>query len=223
MPSKEEWRAALAAAGVTDLGQMAERVRRLPAYRRCQRVFVSPALELAQVRINALLDGKELIMPGPGLKDGFYRLPPYRLPFAKLALAVSLKGLPQHGQLLPHEALAGLEVGMLFTEALAVDSQGQRLGDGSGFFDLGCALLHQCGALVSGVEVWAAAVRGRVEALPVDPWDVPMHGLVSAREEVIFPAPALLPLIDWRQLNEQRIRKIGPLWKEWRRGPGREG
>lgn len=220
--SKEEWREELRnEPPVAGLGKIAEAVRRIEAYRQCRQLFISPAPSLAQLRINALLDGKELIVPGPGLKEGFYLLRPFSIPFAKLSLAVSLKGVPMHGELLRHEDLAHLAIAVLITEALAVDNQGRRLGDGSGFFDLSCALLRRCGALVAEPAIWAAAVPWRLAELPVDTWDVGMHGLIEAQGLISFPQQEPLPALGWQALPKQRIKKITPLWKEWLR-EGRE-
>ncbi|MFA6499857.1 MAG: hypothetical protein WCV64_11075, partial [Desulfurivibrionaceae bacterium] len=57
-------------------GKSAELVRRLERYRDAKRIFVGPTVRLQQLRINALTDGKELLVPGPGLKEGFYLLAP---------------------------------------------------------------------------------------------------------------------------------------------------
>lgn len=216
--SKAEWRqeygdAAPAGGG----GAIAEALRRLAPYRQCRRIFVAPAPALAQIRINALLDGKELIMPGPGLKEGFYRLRPFVVPFTKLAMAVSHKGLPLLGQLIHHQELPGLAIEVLITDALAVDTRGQCLGDGSGFFDLACAILRQTGALAERPAIWAAAVPHRPELLPTDPWDVRVQGLIEAHGLFAFPPGHEIPAIDWPSLPQQRIKKVTPLWKEWER------
>jgi 5-formyltetrahydrofolate cyclo-ligase len=216
--TKEEWRAELSdTAGAGETGRIAEAVRKLAPYRQCRQLFISPAPILSQVRINALLDGKELIVPGPGLKEGFYLLRPLSIPFAKLPLAVSMKGIPSHGKLVYHQDLAKLSIELLITEALAVDAHGNRLGDGGGFFDLAWAILHECGALAETATVWAAAVAHQPDELPVDPWDVRMDGLVGPEGEIAFPPAERRPVIDWQQLPKQRIKKITPLWKEWER------
>jgi 5-formyltetrahydrofolate cyclo-ligase len=198
---------------------MAEAVRRLPSYRQCRQIFIAPDPGLAQLRINALLDGKELVVPGPGLKEGFYLLHPFRIPFGQLSYAVSLKGIPTHGQLLRHQELVQLAIDVLITDALAVDGAGNRLGDGSGFFDLACAVLQQAGALAEVPAIWAAGVGVLPEQLPCDPWDVRMTGLLSDQGVLSFPPAARLPEIAWQELSRQRIKKLTPLWKEWGRTP----
>lgn len=214
--SKDEWRLELHGESlISEGGKRAEALRRLEAYRQSRQIFISPAPRLAQMRINALLDGKELIMPGPGLKEGFYLLRPFMIPFPKLALAVSLKGVATHGQLVYHQNLAQLSIDLLITEALAVDRQGHRLGDGSGFFDLACAILNQCRALAAAPTIWAIADVQIPDELPSDPWDVRVHGLIGPQGEIFYGHQNPLPAIDWWQLPVQRIKKMTPLWKEW--------
>ena len=62
-------------------GRLAELLRRSPDYRSAKQIFVDPGPSLQQVRINCLADGKELIMPSAGLKEGFYFFKPYIIPF----------------------------------------------------------------------------------------------------------------------------------------------
>lgn len=215
--SKDEWRQEYHGTSPVADGKTAEALRRLDAYRRSRQVFIEPTAVLAQMRINALLDGKELIVPGPGLRDGFYRLMPFSVPFPKLSFAVSLKGVPVYGQLLPHQELSRLDIGIMVAEALAVDASGVRLGDGSGFFDLACAILNHCGALTEVSTVLAAAVVNRPEQLPADSWDVRMDGVLDAQGAHFFQHDRELPAIDWSHLVMQRIKRITPLWQEWRR------
>ncbi|MBU3937029.1 MAG: hypothetical protein KKD53_05830, partial [Proteobacteria bacterium] len=94
MITKEEVRADfLDASEGKASGKSAEIVRRLEKYRDAKRIFVGPTARLQQIRINALTDGKELLVPAPGLKEGFYLLAPYEIPFKHLAFAVGYNGL----------------------------------------------------------------------------------------------------------------------------------
>src|SRR3989339_859242 len=86
-------------------GKSAELVRRLERYRDAKRIFVGPTARLQQIRINALTDGKELLVPAPGLKEGFYLLAPYEIPFKHLSFAVGYKGLVQYHREIAAEGL----------------------------------------------------------------------------------------------------------------------
>ncbi|MBW2039748.1 MAG: hypothetical protein JRI46_09145 [Deltaproteobacteria bacterium] len=50
----------------------AERLRGLEVYKRARTIMVPPDQAQLQVRVNAVLDSKRLIMATPGLRDGFY-------------------------------------------------------------------------------------------------------------------------------------------------------
>lgn len=196
-------------------GKAAELLRREPSYRASPRILVSPVPALQQVRINCLVDGRELIVPGPGLKDGFYLLKPYTVPFHALPHAVSIKGLAAAGRKLSRAEVEKLSLGLLVTGAVAVDRLGNRLGDGLGFFDLSWAVLAELGALRSDAVVAACVNEAQIveTPLPADCWDVPADIIVT--EKGVYPAPHDAPAprrLFWQHLPERRTRKITPIW-----------
>jgi len=219
---KEEWRQTLAllpggqGPPEESWGRLAQRLRAMEEYRRAKRVFVGPAAILAQIRINVLLDGKELVMPAPGLKEGFYLCRPYVIPFTDLGYATTYKGLPKFGRLLDNRALAKLPVDLLVTDAKAVDRQGGRLGDGQGFFDLTCAILAELGVLDPGRATIMAVAGDQqlVDELPTDPWDVRLHGLITPASEYRFSRDeGGRPTLLWQYLPLDRVRRFNPLWR----------
>ena len=217
---KDTCRAFLKGVGVkaADYGRLAEFLRQTSEYRQCRQLFVSPSPALKQIRINALADGKELIMPGPGLKKGFYLFKPYSVPFQKLSLAVGYKGLERFGRLLDRSTLSELDIELLLTEALAVDEAGVRLGHGSGFFDLACAILRRYQALAENPFVWAVCQQSRQEPLPEDPWDVRVHGVISNAGARYFQhTPFQADEIFWQSILLKRVKKIDLLWHEYNR------
>lgn len=220
---KEEWREAMATApgsngpAQSEWGRLAQQVRGLEKYRAAKRIFIDPSPVLSQVRINALVDGKELLMPAPGLNDGFYLCLPYVIPFADLSYATTYHGLPRFGRLLDNRALASKAVDFLLTDAVAVDAQGVRLGDGNGFFDLTCAILAELGAVDRQLASFVGVVADEqvvAESLPVDPWDVLLDEVVTPSGGQAFPAKGhVQPAIYWSHLASERIRRMNPLWK----------
>ncbi|PLX51045.1 MAG: 5-formyltetrahydrofolate cyclo-ligase [Desulfobulbaceae bacterium] len=200
---------------VAGAGKLAETLRRQNIYRAAQTIFVSPAPLLQQVRINALLDGKVLLMPGPGLKDGFYRLQPYSLSFKELGHAVTFKGLASRATLLDQAALADLHVDLALTDCLAVDASGARLGHGTGFFDLAMAILAEMGAV--GEEALFVALGWPeqlvADALKQDPWDVRMNFFCHQHGLQELAAGRQQPAVRWENLETRRIRKIELLWR----------
>lgn len=199
-------------------GKAAQKLRAVQAYREAATVFATLSEPLHQARINCLVDGKDLVMPGPSIRAGFYLLPARSLPFRELAPAVTGKGIVQKGRLLKIKDLAGLSVALLLTGSLAVDEKGGRIGDGHGFFDLCCALLGEFGALP---EDWRALTFIRedqlaAEPLPQDDWDIKMAGAVTPAGIHAFEVPVQRPRIFWEALSLDRIRRIDPLWRLYR-------
>ncbi len=196
-------------------GRGAEKLRALQPYRDAGTIFASPEKSLQQVRINCLVDGKNLVMPYPSIREGFFFLPARTVPFRDLAAAVSYKGLAKHGQLLKGAAVSELSVDLLLTGSTAVDPSGGRIGDGNGFFDLCCALLQEFNALQQGWSALTFILEEQIsrEPLPQDPWDIKISGAVTPAATHAFNPPLHKPRILWDQLSTDRIRRIDPLWK----------
>ncbi|MDG4474806.1 5-formyltetrahydrofolate cyclo-ligase [Thiovibrio frasassiensis] len=217
MMSKEEVRADfLDAPEGKSSGKVAELVRRLEKYREAKRVFVGPTARLQQVRINALIDGKELLVPAPGLKEGFYLLAPYAIPFKDLVYAVGYNGLVQYGRKVAVEELCRQPVGLLLTDCLAVDPAGYFVGEGKGFFDLAVAILAELRALAPGAEAYALGEPAQMLAQEIEhgAWDIRLNGFVTAEGVALQNADSQAERkILWDILPPKRIRKITPLWK----------
>jgi 5-formyltetrahydrofolate cyclo-ligase len=196
-------------------GLVAECLRKQDVYRRSSILFVSPVPALQQVRINALVDGKTLVLPGPAIKKGFYRLKPYAVAFKDLGHAVSLQGLESFGTLLSPRALARLHIDLALTDCLAVAPDGGRLGRGTGFFDLAMAILAELGGVDDQTVFGAVGAPEQLMAdiLPQDSWDVPLHFFVAGPEPTLFTAGGRHLRVEWQALEKKRIRKIEPLWQ----------
>lgn len=196
-------------------GRLAEILRRSEDYRRCKQLFIDPSLLLRQARVNALLDGKELIMPAAGLKEGFCLLKPFVVPFKKLVMAVTYAGLDYFGRRLSLQEIAALDIGVLVGESFAVDRQGCRLGDGQGFFDLALALLSEMGGVAQDCQVVAAVDDPAkvVESVPCEPWDVKCTRILSPAGIENLAAATVIPGIFWDDIALERVRRISPLWR----------
>lgn len=205
-------------------GRLAEIIRRQDSYRTATAIFITPEPLLLQARINCLQDGKTLLMPGPGLKDDFFLLEGKTIPFVKRLVAVTPQGLAEFGRPMPLAALAGFAINLLLTTAVAIDQQGNRLGDGNGFFDLSYAILAAAEALAIPHSILAVIDSNnlRQDTLPRDPWDIRMHGTVTPAGVITHnTTPETPPRIYWQALPEKRIRKIKPLWQMYRQAESR--
>jgi 5-formyltetrahydrofolate cyclo-ligase len=213
---RREWQSRLAAGKAeAGWGRAAELLRRQPAYRDAATVFAAPGKALRQARINCLADGKNLVMPAPSLREGFYLLPSRTTSFRDIAAAVTYKGLPRYGRLLKNEAIGDLSVGLLLTDATAVDAEGGRLGDGRGFFDLCCALLHALAGLAESPVALAFILEEQVSGklLPQDKWDIKMTGAVTPVQTHKFGSRLQPAPVYWDHLTRAQIKRIDPLWK----------
>lgn len=198
-------------------GRMAEALRRDPRYRAAAAVYAEPHPGLRQVRINALVDGKNLLMPTAGLKEGFVLIRPHRIPFPRLGFAVSMKGQLEYGEKVRVERLAGLGVGLLAAAGGMVTPSGLWLGDGKGFFDLSCAILAEARALAADFFLMAAPAACLLAEFPAAPWDLRLDAQLAPGGVRDFPAEgggrAREKEILWQALAPRRIRKVSPLWQ----------
>jgi 5-formyltetrahydrofolate cyclo-ligase len=196
-------------------GKAAEKLRGLREYRDAATLFATPDESLHQARINCLVDGKNLVMPAPSIREGFFLVPAHTVPFKDLSAAITYKGLEKHGQLLKIGAIQELSVSLLLTDSLAVDLEGGRLGDGNGFFDLCCALLQELGALQQNWAVLTFILEDQIsrDVLPRDSWDIIMSGAITPSVIHTFDPPQQSPMIFWDALPRDRLRRIDPLWK----------
>ena len=198
-------------------GRIAEQVRRLTPYRITRAVAVDPAPLLQQIRINALCDGKRLFMPAAGLVEGFWTLTPYTLPFGALRQAVTPHGIVTCGKRLTLSGLTGGQIGLLVTNALAVDQRGVMVAEGKGFFDLTVAILQAAGGLASSFAVVAVTgnfLTGETVVDDAQPWDVRADVVIHPGGTTeIAAARDEPPAILWEALPHQRIRRITPLWQ----------
>jgi len=196
-------------------GKAAENLRKLQPYRNASTVFVTPDASLQQMRINCLLDGKDLIMPGPSLRNGFYLLKAHTIPFSELSTAVTYKGLEKSGQLVRHEKIKTHRINLMLADAITVDRRGTRLGDGNGFVDLSYGILSETGAIKQGTTILAVVSEDQVtdDKLPTEKWDVKVNGAITPTGLIEFDVDQIEGKIYWDALPQERIKKISPLWK----------
>ncbi len=202
-----------------DFNRASERLRRSFQYRGSRLIYTSlhPALE--QVRFNALLDNKFLIVPDASLRKGFYLLDPGRIRFKnRLAAIRSSAGIRKYGIKLDFRKRNALKVKLVISEALcACPVTGAVLGDGMGFLDLNLAVLNFLGWLDSNA-ITAIIVSSYDDALL--PGEIVMKendwwaDLVVCPSEVFYTSkpPVSTPVLTAEILEEKRIRRSDVLF-----------
>ncbi len=191
----------------------AERLRRTTLYKKSFSVMVPPDRVQLQVRINLLQDRKRLIMATPGLRDGFYEIPNSRIPPSLWAKAVSSVGVTRYGRKLVSTLAEIGRVDLLVTGAVAVSLQGDRIGKGTGYFDLEYMILREIGS--AGEKTPVIAVVDDLQVLKELPWnekDVSIDLIVTPTTYITVHHPRPRPKgIDWLSLQPRQMRGMRPL------------
>jgi len=222
---RSEWRKRLTDKQGGQWGRVAEKLRGLAPYRNAVTVFATPHESLFQARVNCLVDGKNLLMPGPCIRDGFFLLTAHSVPFKDLSAAVTYTGLKNHGLRLKDNLFPEHAVDILLADSLSVDTEGGRIGSGDGLFDLSCALLHELGGLRRNAAVLTFIREEQIspEPLPHDKWDIQLDLAITPDRAMHFATSARNPRIFWDMLSMDRIKRIDPLWKLYGRRVRSEG
>lgn len=175
-------------------GQAAERLRRLPEYRKARTIAMMPDAVLLQARINALNDGKTIIAATPGLKQGLVRILPDDVPVARRNRDLRGHAMFKTGRPLRFPQAKIPRVDLLLASVLAADEKGNILGDGRGLTDLTYALLRTLGSLdPKALVVVVASDEQLVENIPKDPWDVPFDLLITPSRAIRTKAAHVTP------------------------------
>ena len=201
-----------------DQNKAAERMRRLEIYQRAKTVMVPPDQAQLQVRINAVMDGKRLIMATPGLRDGFYLLKKEAIKVTNLKGAARSSGVRRFGTRLAttHHEIGTVD--LMATGAVAVGIQGGRIGKGSGYFDLEYMILREIGSVNETTPICALVDDCQVlEEVPMEAKDVAVDFICTPTRiittERSLQRPAKIP---WDLLEEKALKGMRPL-RELRR------
>ncbi len=110
------------------------------------------------------------------------RRPRDRLWFAPAAPGMELRpnryGIPEP-HVPPRARVRADQLDLVLLPLVAFDGKGNRLGRGVGFYDRSLAFRHERRFLCKPHLLGLAHEFQRVPSLPVDPWDVPLDGIVT--------------------------------------------
>jgi 5-formyltetrahydrofolate cyclo-ligase len=201
-----------------DQNKAAERLRRLGIYRGARTIMVPPDQAQLQVRINAVMDGKQLIMATPGLRDGFYLLEKGGIKVKDWRSAARSSGVLRFGKRLATTRREIGTVDFMVTGAVAVGLQGGRIGKGSGYFDLEYMILREIGSVHEATPICALVDDCQVlEEVPMEDKDVAVDFIVTPTRIITTERSLQRPAkISWDLLGEKHIKGMRPL-KELRK------
>jgi 5-formyltetrahydrofolate cyclo-ligase len=197
----------------------AERLRGLAIYQKAMTIMVPPDQAQLQVRINAIMDGKRLIMATPGLRDGFYLLHQREIKARDWQQAARSSGARRFGKRLMttrHEIGA---IDLMATGAVAVDLQGGRIGKGSGYFDLEYMVLREIGSVNEQTPICALVDDLQVrDKVPMEEKDVAVDFICTPTRVITVERRLARPAqIPWDLLPEKALKGMRPL-KELKKG-----
>ena len=194
-------------------GRAAERLRKLPEYRRARTVMVPPDQAQLQVRINALMDGKRLIVASPGLRDGFFLLSKEFLHPRRWAASCRTSDIKRMGRPLSLKEIGRID--LMATGAVAVGLDGGRVGKGSGFFDLEYMILRETGAVGERTPIVALVDDLQVyEEVPSEEKDVTVDVIITPSRTIrVRGRPQRPKGIMWEVVDRRTLRRMKPLWE----------
>ena len=77
---------------------------------------------------------------------------------------------------------------VVFLSLVGFDQHGERLGMGGGFYDRCFTKLYQRADIIMPQRIGLAHECQRIELLPVAPWDVPLHAVVTEQQWYVATA-----------------------------------
>lgn len=124
-------------------GRAAERLFMIPAFRDARCIMVGAEAPQRFVRRLALERGVRVLVPTPGLADGFHLLEPASLTRADMVEASELATMPLYSRALDVDALPAVDAIVLGSHAVTPD--GRRCGASDGYPAIGWGVLAELG------------------------------------------------------------------------------
>jgi len=190
---------------------------------RARVVKVNPDSPQRIVRLQALREGKILLMPTPKLREGFLLLNPNIIPSRYYGLASSIKGAFIYGRKLGLAELMRMEsIDLIVIGSVAVDYMGTRVGKGGGYAELEYAILREIGKVDDKTPIVTTVHDLQVlsEELPRELHDVPVDIIYTPTRTIKAKKPYPKPKgIYWELLSRDKLNAI-PMLRELKRMRG---
>ena len=188
----------------------ADRLARLPEWKKAAALKVNPDAPQLPVRRRALLEGKRVFMAVPRLTEEhcFLELNPERLG-GKVSKAATIAGAGMLGRPVRFDQVPALD--LIVCGSVAVNRRGERVGKGGGYSDLEFGLLRQAGVvgLRTPVVTTVHPLQIVEEEIEMLPHDIPLDWVVTpdavVRCEKHHPKPRG---VYWDFLTPDKIAAI---------------
>jgi len=192
-------------------------VSNLPEFSAAKIIKVNPDKPQEEVRYQALLQRKELLVPTPRLKSGLFNrlVNPGNASQTELRILASRQGIDTHSK--PVSIETKLSIDVVVIGSVAVDRLGHRIGKGEGYADLEFALAASHHRAVNQDTIVVTSVHDCqvFENLPAhlfSPHDVPVDIIVTPNEVFRIENRLTKPTkIMWNLLTKEKINQISLL------------
>lgn len=190
---------------------------------RARVIKVNPDSPQRIVRLQALREGKILLMPTPKLREGFLLLDPNIIPSRYYGSASSIKGAFIYGRKLGLAELMRMEsIDLIVIGSVAIDYMGTRIGKGGGYAELEYAILREIGKVDDKTPVVTTVHDLQVlsEELPRELHDVPVDVIHTPTRTIRAKKPYPKPKgVYWELLSRDKLDSI-PILRELKRIKG---
>lgn len=184
-------------------------------YRNADFIFITPDNCLDRLRLQALIDGKTILMTTYSIKRGFWVLDPDKIAKDLYLYASTLDGMERVGQAVSLEEISTMPVVQyMVTGTGAINHEGVRFGKGHGFFDAEWGMLYQLGRITTATPCAAVVHDCQVldETLTPDVYDTVVDVVFTPTRtiEVSDPHKPTCGII-WDRLDPHMFETIPPL------------
>ena len=184
-------------------------------YQQSQFIFITPDNCLDRLRLQALIDGKIVLMTTYSIKRGFWLLDPKRIAPELYLYASTLDGMERIGQPVSLADIAGMPtIDYMVTGTGAINHEGVRFGKGHGFFDAEWGMLYQLGRISTATPSAAVVHDCQVldETLTPDVYDTVADVIFTPTRTIAVDGPHKPTCgIIWDRLDPKMYETIPPL------------
>ena len=184
-------------------------------YRESNFVFITPDNCLDRLRLQALKDGKTVLMTTYSIKRGFWLLEPSTIAPDLYLYASTLDGMEHVAKPVDLEAIRMMPtIDYMVTGTGAINMEGVRFGKGHGFFDAEWGMLYQLGRISTATPTAAVVHDCQVldETLMPDVFDTVSDVVFTPTRtiEVSNPHKPTCGIL-WDRLDPHMLETIPPL------------
>jgi 5-formyltetrahydrofolate cyclo-ligase len=184
-------------------------------YQNAKLIFIAPDNCIERLRLQALRDGKLVLMTTYSIKRGFWVLDPARIAPTDYAYASTLDGMERCARAVTLADIAALPVvDYMVTGTGAINHEGVRFGKGHGFFDAEWGMLYRLGRVTAKTPVAAVVHDCQVltETLYPELFDTVADVVFTPTRTIEVTAPHKPRCgIIWDRLDPHMFETIPPL------------